>query len=75
MILIYITFFIIGIAMFILMKKLSLSIRLTIAMGVFLALCIIATVWIVKVGDKPLPGAVTIYPEKVVGAPKDIITK
>ena len=65
MISLYIIFFIIGIAVFLLMKKYSLSIRLAIAIGVFLILCLIATLWIVKVGDKPLPGAVTVYPEKV----------
>jgi len=65
MISLYIIFFIVGIAVFLFMKQYSFSIRLAVAIGVFLILHLIATLWIVKIGDKPLPGAVTVYPEKV----------
>ncbi len=64
MIKLYILFLIIGIAVFMLTRKLSLPIRITIASGIFLIFSLIAMLWILKVGDKPLPGAVTIYPEK-----------
>ncbi|GEM_PF-5175812 len=68
-------FLIIGIAIFILMsifaKNLSFSVRMAIAFGVFIVFSLIVTIWVLIVGDKPLLGAVTVYPEKIVEEQKE----
>lgn len=75
MIALYILFLIISIAIFIAMsafaKSLALSIRMAIAFGVFIALSLAATIWFQSVGDEPLPGAVTVYPEPSREAPRE----
>ena len=79
MIRLYMLFLIIGIAIFILMsifaRRLTFPVRMAIAFGVFIVLSLIATIWILTIGDKPLPGAVTVYPEKAVEAPKEMKSK
>lgn len=75
MILLYAIFLIIGIVVFFLTGKQPMAIRLVIAIGVFAGLSILATLWIVKIGDKPSPGAVTISPNEVNEPPKDITGK
>jgi hypothetical protein len=66
----YFVFLIIGIVVFLSTRRLSLVIRIVISFAVFLVLSLMATFWVEKVGDKPLPGAVTVYPEKAVNSPK-----
>jgi biotin transporter BioY len=59
----YIIFFALGVVVFFLMAKFSLPIRSMIALAVFLIPSIVLTVWVVRTGDKPQPGAVTVLPE------------
>jgi ABC-type thiamin/hydroxymethylpyrimidine transport system permease subunit len=62
MILLYVLFFLVGVVVFLLTPKLALIARLGIALGVFLLPSIVATIWIIKVGDKAPSDARTIYP-------------
>ncbi len=61
MILIYIVFLIFAAVVFFFTPRLGLSTRLLIAAIVFLLPSLVMTVWVIKVGDKPLPGARTIH--------------
>lgn len=65
MILAYVAFFASGIIVFFLMRKFALSLRIAIALAVFLIPSAVLTLWIVRVGDKPPPDAVTIVPKPV----------
>ena len=62
MIALYGVFFVIGIAIFFLTGKLPIAIRLAISLLVFASLSVLVTLWAVKIGDKPPPGAVTVSP-------------
>jgi hypothetical protein len=63
-------FMIIGIVAFILISmltnKLTFTKRALIAFGIFMFLTLFVTIWLLIVGDKPLSGAITVYPEKTV---------
>jgi hypothetical protein len=59
-----------GIVVFLLSRRLSLFVRIAISLAVFLSLSLVTTLWVLKTGDKPLPGAITVYPEKAVDSSK-----
>jgi hypothetical protein len=62
MILGYATCLFLGIMAFLLAAKLGLSMRVGIALAVFLIPAVILTAWTLRVGDKPLGDAITIVP-------------
>jgi hypothetical protein len=64
MILSYLLFFIIGIATFIIANKKSLRVRIALSLGIFIILSVIATIIVLSIGDEPLPGSYTVYPNK-----------
>jgi hypothetical protein len=59
-----IPFFLLATVVFFLAAKWSLSIRLAIALTIWLLPTAILTLWVLHLGDKPLPGAVTVVPEQ-----------
>lgn len=62
MIIAYIAFFILGVVVF-LTAKFGLPIRIAIALAVFLIPSVALTVWVVRIGDKPPPDAITVVPK------------
>ncbi len=62
MIALYTFFVIVGLVVFLVCYRLRFLTRVMLAIGVFLVLSIAATVWVFIVGDRALPGSVTIYP-------------
>lgn len=62
MIIAYFVFLILGVVVFFLTTKFGLPVRVAIALTVFLIPSIVLTVWVVRVGDKPPPDAITIVP-------------
>lgn len=60
----YLAFFALGIVAFFLMAKFGLPIRMAVGLAVFLIPSIVLTVWVVRIGDKPPPDAITIVPEQ-----------
>lgn len=71
MILLYILFLIAGVVTFFITAKLSIIFRLGIAVVVFVVPSIVMTYWILKVGDKAPPDAITIYPNHMGKNTKD----
>ena len=65
MIIIYVIFFALSVALFFLTSKQTMAVRIALAIGVFAGLSILVTLWVYKIGDKPLPGAVTVSPNDV----------
>ncbi len=63
MIIMYIIFLALGVAIFFLMAKFGLPIRIAVALAVFVIPSIILTVWIARTGDKPPPDAITVVPK------------
>lgn len=63
MISLYTLFLILGIAFYFLARNLNKKLRIIIAILIFIVPSIIATIWIIQVGDKPPPDAITIYPK------------
>lgn len=63
MIIAYVIFFALGVGAFFLMEKFGVPVRIAVALVVFIVPSIVATVWIVRVGDKPPPDAITIVPK------------
>ncbi len=61
MILLYIVFLIVAVVVFFFTPRLGLPTRLLIAAIVFALPSLVMTVWMTKVGDKPLSGARTIH--------------
>lgn len=59
----YIAFLVLGVIAFFLMAKFGLPIRIAVALAVFIVPSIVLTMWIVRVGDKPPPDAITIVPK------------
>jgi hypothetical protein len=59
----YIGFFVLGVIVFFLMAKFGLPMRVAIALAVFVIPSVVLTVWVVRVGDKPPPDAITIVPK------------
>ena len=75
MIVAYFVFFIVAVVAFLLMAQFSLPMRIAAAFIIFMIPSIALTVWVVRVGDKAPPDAVTIVPEPTVNSknskPKD----
>mgnify|MGYP001612831995 CR=1 FL=1 len=63
MIIAYITFVVLGVVAFFLMAKFGLPIRIAVTLAVFLIPSVSLTVWVVRVGDKPPPDAITVVPK------------
>lgn len=59
----YLLFMIIGVAVFFATGKFSLPVRIMVAFFVFLLPSIALTLWVVRTGDKPSPGAITVVPQ------------
>lgn len=59
----YLVCFALGNVAYFLMAKFDLPIRITVALAVFLILSVVLTVWVVRIGDKPPPDAITVVPE------------
>ena len=59
----YLIFLVAGVAIFFLMGKLGLPIRIAVALAVFLIPSIMLTVWVARTGDKAPPDAITITPK------------
>ena len=59
----YIAFLVLGVIAFALSAKLAFVLRIVIALVVFIVPSIILTIWVVKVGDRPMPDAITVVPE------------
>lgn len=66
-----IPFFVLAAVAFFFTTKWSLSIRLAIALTIWLLPTAILTLWVLHVGDKPLPGAVTVVPNPSTPAKDD----
>jgi len=64
MIQLYFLILLISVVTFLGTRKLSLKMRVVISLSIFLILSIVVSIWIITVGDKPLPGAVTVYPKQ-----------
>ena len=60
----YLAFFLLGLVAFFLMAKFGLPIRIAVALAVILIPSFVLTVWVVQIGDKPPPDAITIVPER-----------
>lgn len=60
----YLAFLTLGIIAYFLMAKFGLPIRIVLALAIFLIPSIALTVWIVRIGDKAPPDAITIIPEQ-----------
>lgn len=58
-----IPFFVLAVVVFFLAAKWSLSLRLAVAFVIWLLPTTILTFWVLHVGDKPLPGAITVVPK------------
>lgn len=58
-----IPFFVLAAIVLLLTAKWSLSIRLAVALTIWLLPTAVLTWWVLHVGDKPLPGAVTVVPK------------
>ena len=63
MILLYILFFVCGVIAFFVMSRLGIYMRVSIALAIFVIPSLVATLWIIKIGDKAPPDAITIYPD------------
>jgi hypothetical protein len=63
MIFAYIAFLVLGVVVFLLTAKFGLPIRIVIALAVCLIPSIVLTAWVVQVGDKPPPDAITVVPK------------
>lgn len=62
---------------FFLSAKFAFAIRIVIALATFLVPSIVLTGWVVKVGDRPMPDAVTVdpkLPEPEKTEPQDVDT-
>lgn len=59
----YSVFFLLGVAIFFLMAKVSLFVRIGVALATFVIPSTALTIWIVRTGDKPPPDAVTVVPK------------
>jgi len=70
MIFLYVLFFIVGVMSFFVTERLSLSLRLVIALVVFVVPSIAITFWILRVGDTAPPDAVTVLPNNTEGKQK-----
>jgi len=64
MILSYLLFLFIGIAIFLIANKKSLIVRIALSLGVFITLSVIWTIIVISIGDKPPHDAYTVYPSK-----------
>ena len=65
MIVTYLIFLGLGVAVFLVSWKLSARARLAVALAVFLVPAVAATVWVVRVGDEPAPGSRTVQPSEM----------
>jgi hypothetical protein len=59
----YLVFFVLGLTVFLFTARLGLPIRIVIALAIIIVPSISLTVWVVRAGDEPPPGAVTVVPE------------
>lgn len=64
MVLIYLLFLVAGVVAFMLTGKLGLPTRIGAALAIFIIPSVLATLWLLKVGDKPPPDAGTVYPQQ-----------
>lgn len=68
MILLFVMFFLIGLATLFFTSKLGVGFRIGIALAVFIIPSLISYIWLDNIGDKPLPGSIIVTPDK---KPKD----
>ena len=59
----YIAFLVLGVIAFVFSAKLAFLLRIFIALVVFIIPSIILTIWVARVGDRPMPDAITVVPE------------
>lgn len=71
MILTYIMSAVVGAIVFFLSSKMSLTMRLMLSIGSFLVLVLVATIILVRVGDRASPGAISIDPKQLQEGNKD----
>lgn len=58
-----IPFFVLALVVFFLTARMALTLRLVIALTIWLLPTAVLTLWVLHIGDKPLPGAITIDPK------------
>jgi hypothetical protein len=61
----YLLFLFLGTIAFFAMVKARLPIRIGVALAIFVIPSIALTVWVVRVGDRPSPGAIIVAPEQL----------
>ena len=64
MIIIYFIAIIISYIVYACTSKLNVKLRLILSISIFIILSLLATLTLNMIGDKPLPGAINVYPEK-----------
>lgn len=64
MALIYLLFLAAGIVAFMMTGKWGLPVRIGVALSIFIVPSLLATLWLLKVGDKPPPDARNVYPQQ-----------
>lgn len=65
MIAIYFIAAIISVLVFILTMNLVFIVRILLSVGVFVVLVCVVTIWLMKIGDRPLPDSTTVSPEDI----------
>ncbi|HSB02737.1 MAG TPA: hypothetical protein VLE49_18965 [Anaerolineales bacterium] len=70
MVLLYVLFFVAGVVTFLITGRLGLPVRVGVALAIFIVPSILATLWLLKIGDKPPPDARTVYPQGTIQTPE-----